>query len=276
MDPISATILLAAAGGAPAEYVGSYRFYLSARQYDTSTADWVVPATVKFIWVKAWGAGGSNDAFVNSFPGSDGGGGGYARALISVTPGETLKVAVGFRNNNSGGNNMLTPPSGEGGGFSGVLRGSTPLVLAGGGGGGGYNTSSARGGAGGGTAGQDSVGNPGALGGTQTTGTVFGTRAANGGGGGYFSGGGGGGNQYGGGGGSGYVGGGSFGVLTTGNAINPAETSDPDFIGGYATGGSGNNSGVYNSTGGIVWLHCWTGNPGNNPNPSPRTIIATY
>lgn len=119
--------------------------------------EWPVPGNISQILVKCWGAGGGAGLF-NAIR-RDGGAGGFASALVTVTPGETLRVYVG-----GGGNRQLPAGDGNGaggggGGWSGLFRGTTPIVIAGGGGGaggGGDNTSrgGGAGGAGGGTTGQ--------------------------------------------------------------------------------------------------------------------------
>lgn len=283
MDPTTRALFFAAANsGPPATYLGSYLFTNAGRDYSTSASNWTVPANTTHIWVKMWGAGGANDSFPNSFDGSDGGGGGFSSGLITVTPGETIKVAVGDLDINGGGGNILgTAQSGKGGGFSGIFRASTPLIMAGGGGGGGYNTSAAAGGAGGGLSGQNSVINPGSTGGTQSAGGSPGgaylTGGSSGGGGGYYGGGSGSGTSYGGSGGSGYIGGATFGTTVQGNGRIPGmSTGDPDGPTTFGYGGTGSNNNVYNMTRGRIMLHCWQGNPNNQPNPPSRVIITTY
>ncbi|MEQ9289314.1 MAG: T9SS type A sorting domain-containing protein [Cyclobacteriaceae bacterium] len=129
--------------------------FAQVTQTFNSNSTFVVPAGVTEITVKAWGAGGGGGAGGDDGPGGDGGGGGFAEATISVTPGESLNIAVG----GGGGNGDFSDNSGDGGGgggYSGVDRGGTFLIIApgGGGGGGGDNssdTSGGDGGAGGGT-----------------------------------------------------------------------------------------------------------------------------
>ena len=71
--------------------------------------EFVVPVGITSITVDLWGGGGgggtafrdSNPTHLATYPdfgevyGGDGGGGGYVRAVIDVTPGETLKIRVG-------------------------------------------------------------------------------------------------------------------------------------------------------------------------------------
>lgn len=139
-----------------------------------------VPAGVTSLTVKAWGAGGaSNSATSTEADRARGGPGGFVRATIAVTPGETLTIKVG-----TGGafcsRDFGARAPGAGGGRSAVMRGSTPLVIAGGGGGaGGYGASATEsfGGVGGGLtggAGQSGTTNSGGaspgFGGTQSAG----------------------------------------------------------------------------------------------------------
>ena len=63
--------------------------------YTGADQSFVVPAGVTYIFVKLWGAGGSNARAGGWAYGSEGGGGGHARGLIPVTPGETITVRVG-------------------------------------------------------------------------------------------------------------------------------------------------------------------------------------
>jgi hypothetical protein len=106
---------------------------------------YVVPAGVTQLNVDSWGGGGAGGEQMES----TGGGAGFTRARLPVTPGETLLVWVA--------EGAVAP--GNGGGASAVLRGATVLAVAAGGGGGGSDGCSGckaggRGGAGGGTAGE--------------------------------------------------------------------------------------------------------------------------
>ncbi|TNF30989.1 MAG: hypothetical protein EP329_12940, partial [Deltaproteobacteria bacterium] len=134
----------------------------------------VVPAGVSEIMVKAWGAGGGGGSA------SPGAAGGYAEATLSVSAGETLTIVVGGRGlaqqpsgpavaGGYGGGGDSGPIysgslGGSGGGLSGVFSGGTAmtfdaagqsraLLIAGGGTGGGsyYNKVGGNTGAGGGT-----------------------------------------------------------------------------------------------------------------------------
>lgn len=116
---------------------------------------YTVPAGVTSITVKTWGGGGGGAAgSAGSGRGGHGGGGGYSKAVITVTPGETLDVLVGTGGASAAANSR----GGNGGGFSALQRSGTDLLKAGGGGGGGGTQGSGvggQGGAGGGTSGQN-------------------------------------------------------------------------------------------------------------------------
>jgi hypothetical protein len=114
-----------------------------------------VPAGVRYIYAKLWGAGGGAGRPGNWSYGSDGGGGGHTRGIIPVTPGEVLNLIVGrggyttngfpaLRYGGGGGaNNATNLYAGDGGGYAAIFgRGGASaltvdvLVVAGGGGGG--------------------------------------------------------------------------------------------------------------------------------------------
>jgi hypothetical protein len=233
----SSTISISDTSIVPA-YIGTYIFK-SPRDFKGTASDWVVPPETSFIWVRMSGSGGQGENFPNSYQGGNGGAGGFSQGVVSVSAGETIKVAVGSLSNNGRGADSYAP----GGGFSGILRGPTSptspppsftsYIIAGGGGGGQVNTNfpsypapTGAGGAGGGSYGEPgspSGGGGPSPGGPATGGTPFGggsyptvpsrngsylqggPGSDGGGGGGYY---GGAGSGYGGGaGGSGYVGG---------------------------------------------------------------------
>lgn len=172
-----------------------------------------VPPTVASIQVRAWGAAGGAYTPTPNI----GGGGGFAGATFTVTPGETLTVDVGGGGVAGGGiNGGGSSASGAGGGgMTDLRRGGTYLIIAGGGGGAGNGTGGGGGGLtgfdctvcniGGAASGSQTAGGapqcPGATGGVSYQG---GTGSQGGGGGGYY-GGGGGSCGCGGGGGSGYI-----------------------------------------------------------------------
>ncbi|MFC7978461.1 hypothetical protein ACFUT3_24880 [Streptomyces cinereoruber] len=102
--------------------------------------DFRVPDDVTSLDVRIWGSGGGGDL---------GGGGGFTSGVVTVTPGETLKIVVGSTSFGGGAK--------KGGGLSGLHRtGSGPLLIVGGGGA--SNGGSLAGGAGGGDRGGDGMG----------------------------------------------------------------------------------------------------------------------
>lgn len=81
-----------------------------------------------------YGAGGGAGATtVSTSPGANGGSGAFGEAVITVTAGETLTVAVGA---GGAGGQPGTSQNGKAGGATKILRGATVLLSAGGGGGG--------------------------------------------------------------------------------------------------------------------------------------------
>ena len=153
-------------------YISSYVFKTGRAYNEPSQSDWTVPTDTTHIWVRSSGAGGQGDNFPNGYTGGNGGAGGFTQGVISVTAGETLKVAVGKENNNGAGPDIYA----RGGGFSGILRGPTipgdvapnftSLLIAAGGGGGQVNTNyppyagPGQGGAAGGNYGEPGASNP--------------------------------------------------------------------------------------------------------------------
>lgn len=142
---------------------------------------YVVPAGVTLLTMETWGAqGGANWANNINF-------GGYTKADIAVTPGETLYIYVGGQSTSTaGGYNGGGAGDGVGkggGGGSDVRQGGTALtnriIVGGGGGGAGYwNALHVVGGVGGGLTGGDGYrapSDPGGLGATQTAGGASGT-----------------------------------------------------------------------------------------------------
>jgi hypothetical protein len=134
----------------------------------------VVPSDVSNLVVKAWGAGGG-------FTATGYAEGGYAFALIPVTPLESLTLTVGKSTTSStggwpNGGNGTAGASGigyGGGGRTELLRGTNIILTVGGGGGvGTINTTYVLSGSGGSTnggTGNVSAGGTGGSGGTQTT-----------------------------------------------------------------------------------------------------------
>ena len=241
----------------------------------TAGSTFIVPTGVTSITIKVWGAGGGG------YP-NEAGGGGFAQATFSVTPGQSLNVLVGGAGGggwgcfggvapspgglNGGGEggyghgtdttNTYYGPGGGGGGYSAVKNNSVFLIQAGGGGGGG-TCGAGDGGAGGGISGLagTSVGQSGGgHGGTNTTagagGFISGGRAGtagsgnNGGKGGSYR-------NGGGGGGGGHFGGGGGGADGWGSA--------------YGGGGGGGSAYV---TGTSTIMTAGSGStPGNNMDP---------
>ena len=155
---------------------GFYRGKLIVPRVFSATTEaggvtFVVPPGITQIIGKCWGAGGGAGWWQATAPAGDGAAGGYAQAVLAVTPGETLTVFVP-----TGGAPGGEPRAGGGGGsWAGVFRSTTPLLLAAGGGGGGAgrDTLGGNGGNGGstsGAAGLSGGGGGGGGGGTQLVG----------------------------------------------------------------------------------------------------------
>jgi hypothetical protein len=106
---------------------------LTTTTYSTpGTFDWVVPACVTSVTVRAWGGGGAGaGAASTDRNGGGGGGGAYCTFTETVTPGETLRITVGAGGAAGSGN-------GGAGGLSQVqhLTGSVVFCRAAGGAGG--------------------------------------------------------------------------------------------------------------------------------------------
>ena len=137
-----------------------YAYALASQNFTTNgTTTWIVPAGVRTIQAKVWGAGGGGGAGgdASGQNGGGGGGGGFAGASINVTPGSTLSVVVGDNGvgGSATGGSTDCGDGGGGGGFSGVYyNGSGFLIIAGGGaGGGGADTTTEKTGGGGGAGG---------------------------------------------------------------------------------------------------------------------------
>ncbi len=204
--------------------ISSLFFLKSNAQFGTSpwtapSGTYVVPVGVTSITVECrgggGGGGGARSSSGNDVAAGGGGGGAYSLTIVSVTPGQSITVAVGASGTqgaNSGGN-------GGNGGASTVTYNS--VIVA-----------SAAGGIGG-TGGTGSSGSrPGGTGGSSGTGTVrSGGNGGNGFVGGSFDFGGGGG------GGGGTNTNGSPGTTSTGTPVAPA----PGGAGGSVGGGNGGN-----------------------------------
>ncbi len=124
---------------------------------------WVVPADVRSVFVRVWGAGGGGGGSQNPGAAGGGGGGGYAEGYVTVIPGTTVTVTVG-----TGGTGGLSGAS-----FSNGVAGGTssfgPSISATGGGGGERAAANSQGVSGGG--GTGTGGSRQAQGGTGSSGT---------------------------------------------------------------------------------------------------------
>ncbi len=117
----------------------------------TLSGGWTVPQGVTQVRVRVIGGGGGGGGGSSSFSGGGGGAGGFAQAVVQITPGTTVPVTIG-----QGGTGGQPGQTGSGGGsstFGGIL-GAT------GGGGGGSNNPFSQGGAGGVGQANGSVQNP--------------------------------------------------------------------------------------------------------------------
>lgn len=160
------------------ENLGSLGFK-NVYSYTGSDQSFTVPSGVTSLNVKIWGAGGGGSY-------GSGGSGAFISGTLTVTPGQTLIIAVGKGGGYStsgvaggyGGGASSGPGGGSGGGYSGIFNNSVSLtntlVICGGGGGGGYFDFSTYGGGGGATtgisAGNYSASYTGGTGGTTSTG----------------------------------------------------------------------------------------------------------
>lgn len=98
----------------------------------------VVPAGVTEITIENWGASGASGDGAGA---GNGGLGGYATGVLSVTPGDVINIFVGGQDGYNGGGMVPASVAGNGGGASDVRVGGATLadrilVAAGGGGGG--------------------------------------------------------------------------------------------------------------------------------------------
>ena len=111
-----------------------------------SDSNWTVPALVRWVKVRAVGAGGGGGGGDTGYSGGGGGAGGYAEAILPVVPGQTYAVTIGV-----GGAGGQSGGSGAAGGST--FFGSNLVAATGGGGGGAGNPDSHGGMPGQGTAG---------------------------------------------------------------------------------------------------------------------------
>ncbi len=221
-----------------------------------SMETFVVPAGIFSVDIQAYGAQGGI-CYQPSYGTGNGGLGGHASGILSVTPGQTLNVFVGGTGStsgpggyNGGGSSLNSTYGSSGGGGSDVRVGGTALtdrVIVGGGGGGGSCGSCPIGGGDGGgltgNAGLSSCGFTGAGGGTQSSGGAAGCCYGAAGPGSFGQGGGtdndyhnagGGGGYYGGGSGAGHAsaGGGSsyIGGVTSGATVTGVQSGDGQIV----------------------------------------------
>lgn len=190
--------------------------------YSGTPQPWTVPEGVTRATFDVYGAAGGS-----AIVGPPGGRGGFAHAVVAVTPGERLTIVVGGtpQSHGAAGYNggAGSPGAGGGGGASDVRRGDGPgdrLLVAGGGGGGGSDAlaggSGGIGGAGGGLDGGDGGASGSAAGGS-------GGRAD-----------------------------GSGGAGGTGPAGSDGAPGAPGSVDG--AGGSGGSGGAYGAGGGGGWI----------------------
>jgi RHS repeat-associated protein len=221
--------------------------------YTGGAQSWTVPVGATSVTAEAWGAAGGYSVSVSNqtYWGGSGGLGGYAKATLAVTPGESLQVNVGGKGGdgcfnaagctggvggfNGGGSAEGTAgyrAGGGGGGGSDIRRGGTSLgnrvLVAGGGGGGGVPWTSTDYAAAGGNGGGGGSGN-GLAGQNQT----------------LVSAGGGAGGTAGGAGGAG-------GFASNGNPGNAGQAGTSGQGGGGVTGGGGYEGGSGAGGGGYV------------------------
>ena len=92
----------------PAQQVSKiYVNSVSFQWISNNSTNWTIPSGVTSVLVKCWGGGGASVTGTGgstSNPGSPGGGGGFAKGYISVSPGNYINIT----NYNTGG--MATSP----------------------------------------------------------------------------------------------------------------------------------------------------------------------
>jgi|HubBroStandDraft_1064217.scaffolds.fasta_scaffold00246_3 hypothetical protein len=137
----------------------------------TQSGTFTVPAGVTSALVELWGAGGgagSTCDIIGPTFGGSGGGGGYSRAVISLTPGAAYSVTIGAGGTAGGG---ACGVAGGDGGATQLLDGSSNVLASAGGGGGGASSAYGGPGGSGGAAGsgQNVVGRSGTGGGVGTS-----------------------------------------------------------------------------------------------------------
>ncbi len=116
-------------------------------RYTGAAQSWVVPDGITRVTIDAFGAEGGGSPSWQVLPAIRGGLGGYTRAAIGVTPGQTLWIFVGGKGKDGATHGRdSNPPADESqGGFNGGATGGIPLsTLSGAGGGGGGGASDVR------------------------------------------------------------------------------------------------------------------------------------
>jgi hypothetical protein len=108
---------------------GGFRFSLDVADLNqsfirTSAQGGTFVPTTKYVYVKAWGAGGANEE-------NNAGTGGYIQGWVEVTPNASYTAFVGAKGDFGTGGRAGV----GGGGFSGLFLGNTHIISAGGGGG---------------------------------------------------------------------------------------------------------------------------------------------
>jgi hypothetical protein len=113
------------------------------------TYTYMVPAGVTALQIAAWGGGGGGGGSAGALAGGGGGSGAYVKAVVSVTPGDTLTVVVAAGGVGGLGTSTVSRvQNGMPGGASWVADNGTVLVRANGGAGGGNGLSGNGGAAG--------------------------------------------------------------------------------------------------------------------------------
>lgn len=107
-------------------------------QLTSGSGNFVVPAAVTGIWVRAWGQGGTgghgNSVTINT-TGGGGGGGAYFEGVVTVTPGQAISWSISSSSTvfgpwtaNAGGNGANGSSTGFGGGGTGGTVGGSPPI----------------------------------------------------------------------------------------------------------------------------------------------------
>lgn len=115
----------------------------SGSQTFSTSGTFTVPSCISTITVKAWGAGAGGGGAGTSAGGGSGGAGAYGTCSLTVTPNETLNVAVGGAGSGGISGGGAGAPGGGLGQASKIFRSAIVLIAAAGGGGGGGASGSA-------------------------------------------------------------------------------------------------------------------------------------